>query len=105
MTDEELNRIIMQSEDSYERLKDKVHEQYDEIERLKNVIDSDNDVIKNQDLEIEQLQSIIKEVREYIEKEYEENIIIVDYCDNPITPQDLYDDILEILENENKWKK
>ena len=52
--------------------------------------------------EIERLHSIIKEVREYIDKEYEENCIIADCYDKPITPQDLYSDILKILDKENK---
>lgn len=42
------------------------NEKNKEIERLNNTIDSDNDVIKNQDLEIERLHFIINEVREYI---------------------------------------
>ena len=58
--------------------------------------------LERKDKEIERQHSIIKEVREYIDKEYEENCIIVDYCDNPITPQDLYSDILEILDKESE---
>lgn len=38
MSDEELNKIIMQSEDNYEKLKDKLHDQYIEIDRLNNII-------------------------------------------------------------------
>lgn len=45
MTNEEIQEIVAKADDEYDRLKDRVHEQYDEIERL---------------------HSIIKEVREYI---------------------------------------
>lgn len=64
-------------------------------EQEKNKLYRENLLLKN---DVERLHSIIKEVREYIDKEYEENCIIVDCYDNPITPQDLYSDILKILD-------
>lgn len=36
MTNEEVKEIIDRAENEYERLKDRVHEQYDEIKRLNN---------------------------------------------------------------------
>lgn len=51
------------------------------------------------------LQQRIDKAIEYIEKEYKENIIIADYCDNPITPQDLYNDILNILKGDDTNEK
>ena len=38
---------------------------------------------------------------EYIEKEYDENIVICDQYDMAITPQDLYDDLINILKGED----
>jgi predicted RNase H-like nuclease (RuvC/YqgF family) len=38
MTNEEIQKIVARAEDEYEMLKDKVHEQHDEIERLNNII-------------------------------------------------------------------
>ena len=38
MTNDEVQEIIDRAEDEYGRLKDRVHEQYDEIERLNNIL-------------------------------------------------------------------
>ena len=38
MTNEEVQEVIDRAEDEYDRLKDRLHEQYDEIERLNNII-------------------------------------------------------------------
>lgn len=51
---------------------------------------------------IEVLQSKIDKAIEYIEKEYDENIVICDQYDMPITPQDLYNDLINILKREDK---
>ena len=40
MTNDEVQEIIDRAEDEYYRLKDRVHEQYDEIERLNNIINT-----------------------------------------------------------------
>lgn len=37
MTNEEIQEIVAKADDEYDRLKDRVHEQYDEIERLKDL--------------------------------------------------------------------
>ena len=42
-------------------------------------------------------ENIIKEVREYIEKEQEKDYVICDY-DIELTSKDLYNDILKILD-------
>ena len=47
------------------------------------------------------LQERIDKAIEYIEKEYDENIVICDQYDMPITPQDLYDDLINILKGVN----
>ena len=47
MTNEELNSVIMRAEDEYERIKDTVHEQYDEIIRLDEECKTMNDEIRN----------------------------------------------------------
>ena len=39
MTNEEIQEIVAKADAEYDRLKDRVHEQYDEIERLNNKID------------------------------------------------------------------
>lgn len=46
-------------------------------------------------------ESRIDKAIEYIEKEYQDNIIITDYADNPITPQELYGELLDILEGDS----
>lgn len=38
MTNDEVQEIIDRAEDEHDRLKDRVHEQYDEIERLNSII-------------------------------------------------------------------
>lgn len=38
MTNEEIQKVVARAEDEYEMLKDRVHEQHDEIERLNNII-------------------------------------------------------------------
>lgn len=38
MTNEEIQEIVAKADDEYDRLKDRVHEQYDEIKRLNNII-------------------------------------------------------------------
>ena len=49
MTNEEVKEIIDRAEDEYDRLKDRVHEQYHEIERLNNIIDKAIEfIIKNE---------------------------------------------------------
>ena len=48
-----------------------------------------------------ELQQRINKAIVYIEKEYEDNDIIIDYTDNPITPQDLYADLLDILKGDS----
>lgn len=65
------------------------------------------DILKGNDEGLETLKTFIdykervKKAIVYIEKEYEDNDIIVDYTDNPITPQDLYADLLDILKGGN----
>lgn len=95
MTNEEVKEIIDRAEDEYDRLKDRVHEQYDEIERLNNIIETKDEGIKafaeelcetTEELDI--YKSIIKEVREYINK-------------NGIIDLNGYD-LLEILDKEKK---
>lgn len=39
MTNEEIQEIVAKADAEYDRLKDRVHEQYDEIERLKKEIE------------------------------------------------------------------
>lgn len=38
MTNEEIQEIVAKADAEYDRLKDRVHEQYDEIKRLNNII-------------------------------------------------------------------
>ena len=38
MNDEQLQKIIMKSEMEYEKMKDTIHDQYEEIQRLKEKI-------------------------------------------------------------------
>lgn len=52
-------------------------------------------------VEKEDYKTRIDKAIEYIEKEYEDNVIIVDYTDNPITPQDLYAELLDILKGDS----
>ena len=40
MTDEELKEVIARADAEYDMLKDKVHEQYDEIQRLNSILDT-----------------------------------------------------------------
>lgn len=47
------------------------------------------------------IQQRIDKAIEYIEKEYQDNIIITDYADNPITPQELYGELLNILKGDD----
>lgn len=39
MTNEEIQEIVAKADAEYDRLKDRLHEQYDEIERLNNIIE------------------------------------------------------------------
>ena len=71
MTNEEVQEIIDRAEDEYDRLKDRVHEQYDEIERLNNDIKELLKENSNKEKVIIAQDNIIKEVREYIEKNKE----------------------------------
>lgn len=66
MSDEELNKIIMQSEDNYERLKDKLHDQYIEIERLNKDFITLKALQQKHLEEIERLNNIINELEDYI---------------------------------------
>lgn len=50
----------------------------------------------------DETQDRIDKAIDYIEKEYQDNIIITDYADNPITPQELYGELLDILKGDNK---
>lgn len=50
---------------------------------------------------ITNLQERIDKAIDYIEKEYQDNIIITDYADNPITPQELYGELLDILKGDS----
>ena len=61
MTNDEVQEIIDRAEDEYDRLKDRVHEQYDEIERQK-------EIIRQLDIKNLELTTIIKEVRECLNK-------------------------------------
>ena len=45
MTNEEVQEIVKKAEDNYEMLKDKVHDQYDEIQRLNNIINKAREYI------------------------------------------------------------
>lgn len=79
MTNEELDKIIAQSEDNYEKLKDKVHDQHEEIERLKKAIENCYDdmemyrgTIVRQGVKNRRLEEIINNIRSIIASyEYE----------------------------------
>lgn len=63
MTNEEIQEIVAKAEDNYDRLKDKVHEQYDEIKRLKEeyimLQNASDKVEEEKDREIERLNNIL----------------------------------------------
>ena len=47
MTNEEIQEIVAKADAEYDRLKDRVHEQYDEIKRLNNIINKAIEYIEN----------------------------------------------------------
>lgn len=53
------------------------------------------------DNDIRVLEKRIDKAIDYIEKEYQDNIIITDYADNPITSQELYGELLDILKGDS----
>ena len=55
MTDEELKEVMAKADTEYDMLKDKVHEQYDEIQRLKENIEVYNFTIRVQQQQINEL--------------------------------------------------
>lgn len=63
MTNEEIQEIVAKADDEYDRLKDRVHEQYDEIERLKEeyvmLQNASDKVEEEKDKEIERLNNIL----------------------------------------------
>ena len=65
-------------------------------EELDFIKEDANDILYKLTLKEERINKAI----EYIEKEYDENIVICDQYDMPITPQDLYDDLINILKGE-----
>lgn len=70
MTNEEIQEIVAKAEDNYDRLKDKVHEQYDEIERLKDLCNKYEEEHKTTFEEWKKAINIIKEVRELLSQEW-----------------------------------
>lgn len=52
MTNEEIQEIVAKADAEYDRLKDRVHEQYDEIKRLNNIINEFDDFIIDVDCHI-----------------------------------------------------
>ena len=66
------------------------------------------DILNGNDEGLETLKTFVdykervRKAIEYIEKEYQDNIIITDYADNPITPQELYGELLDILKGDSK---
>lgn len=64
---------------------------------------SENEAIKNIKYTVDEViyKSRIDNAIEYIEKEYQDNVIIVDHTDNPITPQELYGELLDILKGDS----
>lgn len=63
MTNEEIQEIVAKADDEYDRLKDRVHEQYDEIKRLK----EEYVMLQNASDEVEEeLQQRIDKAIEYI---------------------------------------
>ena len=66
MTNDEVQEIIDRAEDEHDRLKDRLHEQYDEIERLK----EEYMILQNASDEVEEeLQQRIDKAIEYIEEQ------------------------------------
>lgn len=68
MTNEEIQEIVAKADDEYDRLKDRVHEQYDEIERLKDLCNKYEEEHKTTFEEWKKAINIIKEVREELNK-------------------------------------
>ena len=66
-------------------------------ELAKQVLEKDEEIFDLKD-EIERLNNIIKEVREYIEEDYDRNEEVVDYCGF----KEFYKHILEILDKEKE---
>lgn len=92
MTNEEIQEIVAKADDEYDRLKDRVHEQYDEIERLKDLCNKYEEEHKTTFIEWKKAINIIKEVREYI---------IICKNSNLVFSNIMYKELLEILEGEN----
>lgn len=77
-----------------EKAKDKMKELQQENQILKEHLEAYK---KDGD----ETQDRIDKAIDYIEKEYQDNIIITDYADNPITPQELYGELLDILKGDS----
>lgn len=84
-----------------EKAKDKMKELQKENERLKDELETMTFTAKVKQEAIDALIKRIDKAIEYIEKEYQDNIIITDYADNPITPQELYGELLDILKGDS----
>lgn len=68
MTNEEVQEIVAKADAEYDRLKDRVHEQYDEIKRLKDLCNKYEEEHKTAFEEWKKAINIIKEVREELNK-------------------------------------
>ena len=61
MTNEEVQEIVAKADAEYDRLKDKVHEQYDEIKRLKEQLNDEiQEELKQSEIMVKQQQEIEK---------------------------------------------
>ncbi len=94
MTDEELNRILAQSDLEYETIKDKARE-YDELTKSALKL---NEIVKEQNKEIERLNNIINKIIEFLQREQIEK---GEYCDflienKQIKVQEVLDKIKEL---------
>lgn len=78
MTDKEVQEAVARADAEYDMLKDRVHEQYDEIEKLKEDVEyykssRDELITSNTKLREEKLRlnNIIKELEKFMDEEYE----------------------------------
>ncbi len=120
MTNEEIQEIIAKAEDNYDRLKDRVHEQYEEIKRLKEeyvmLQNASDKVEEDKNKEIERLTAEstkweskfydeakkVDKAIEYIEKNSYTTLETIDDINYFIVRLDKCADLLDILKGVDK---
>ena len=83
MTNEEIQEIVAKADAEYDRLKDRVHEQYDEIKRLNNIINELEKWLESELKRLEKIQNPNRGVKPY-GQEYNNYTLLIGAYDNAL---------------------